>query len=439
MAGLIRSIVSGVCGLAGLCAAGGAVAADAIPGEQYCDSHPISSISFSGNRVTRAQVMLRESAQAIDAPCSLDDIIDTIQNIMDLGLFRSVRAEMQLINDALDVQFIVREKFFFLAVPRFSRTTDGELRAGLQLRWDNFAGRLHELKITSEKRQEDNGQGRSGFVHSIGYNVPRFLGNNFGLAFSARSARRQVEFSQDAVIYGEGIRVGSQFEVQLSRWVNRSNGVQGLKFYGGVRVEHRDFEIHDGDAGPFTEGSDISLLFGVENRKLHVESYRRRGWVYGGGLRIASPATGSDFHYHRADAYFRWYHPLSSGLRNLNVHARLGISDGAPFGERAYDIGGGDVLRGMPPGSRSGDVMTLLNVEYLSSFFTWPDWRWVLFVDAGNTYLKDAVKPLRQFVRPGIGLRWKIEALTNTDLRVDVAWDAEARRARAYVATRLTF
>ena len=126
-----------------------ALAADAIPGEQWCD-RTIDNIRFAGNKVTRAQVIERELVQREGELCSLDDIIDGIQNIMDLGLFKSIRAELDLVDELLTLRYIVGEKIYFLPLPRFSRTSDGELRMGAQLRWDNFMGRLHQLKLTSE-------------------------------------------------------------------------------------------------------------------------------------------------------------------------------------------------------------------------------------------------------------------------------------------------
>lgn len=111
----------------------------------------------------------------------------------------------------------------------------------------------------------------------------------------------------------------------------------------------------------------------------------------------------------------------------------------APFGERTYEIGGGELMRGMESGAHSGNIMTLLNVEYLSGFFAYPLWRWMVFVDAGNVYLKDDVNVLKQYVRGGVGLRRKIEALTNTDLRLDLAWDPVEGKLKPYLSTSLTF
>jgi len=103
------------------------------------------------------------------------------------------------------------------------------------------------------------------------------------------------------------------------------------------------------------------------------------------------------------------------------VRARLGLSDGAAFGERAYSIGGGEILRGVAPSRDTGDLLTLLNIEYLEAVFVAPTWRWAVFVDIGNVFLKGDSDWLDQNLRAGVGIRWKIEALTNTDLRIDIA------------------
>lgn len=98
------------------------LAADAISGAQWCD-RPVDKIRFQGNNITRPHVMLRELVQKQGMSCSLDDVIDGIQNIFDLGLFKSVRAELHWAGEALELRYIVSEKIFFylyldLAAPR---------------------------------------------------------------------------------------------------------------------------------------------------------------------------------------------------------------------------------------------------------------------------------------------------------------------------------
>ena len=413
------------------------LAADAVPGEQYCD-RPVHKVVFHGND-TKRYVLLREVLQKEGANCSLDDVVDSVQSVMNLGLFRSVVAEFLLNDDRLELHITVDKKFALLVIPRFSRTSDAELRAGVQIRWDNVAGLLHQMKLTSETRQADDGDGNEGFVHNIAYNVPRFFGSDFGMGVSFAVRRQQVDFLQDGINFGAGINQSRQLDFTLSRWASNTAGVAGLRYFGGFQIATSDLTVNDGETGPFVEGNDINLVVGWENSQKQVNSYRRQGRVYGASLRFANDETHSDFNYIRLDGFWRMYKALPGDSKNLNVQLRLGLSDGAPFGRRAFAIGGGEILRGLPPGAATGDILTLANVEYLSAFAGREYWRWVLFTDIGNVYKRDRIKLHHQKVRAGIGLRRKLEALSNADLRLDLAWDNRARRFRSFFSTHLTF
>jgi len=415
-----------------------AQAADAIAGEQWCD-RLVSRVLFSGNRVTRDHVIRRELVQSAGSPCSLDDVIDGIQNILDLGLFKSVRAELSINAQALELTYIVVEKIYFLPIPRFSRTSDGELRYGGQLRWDNFLGQLHQLKLTSEKRQEDDGRGRTGYVSRLEYTVPRFFGSRYGMQLNAGSERRNAELSQDDVVYGEARRESRNLEWRLARWANQSTGVQGLSYFAGFGLEQRQYELQSGTAGPYTDGENAFVMAGFDIRNVHQDTYRRRGTQQSVVARLAQQVLGADFSYARVDTQMRWYIPLQNPQANLNIQWRLGLSSSAPFGERSYSIGGGDVMRGMRTGTATGDILTLLNLEYLSGFFSYPEWRWLVFSDIGNVYRDNKVDLTDQHVRLGAGLRWKLTAITNTDIRLDVAWDPGRQKFTPYVSTSLTF
>lgn len=457
--------------LAALAVAGRAGAADAVPGERWCGvpdgdgpAREVARIEFVGNDVTRAAVLERELHQRVGETCSLDAVIDGIQGLFDLGLFRAVRAELVLedgasrptVPPAIDVpppasprnaratgelvlRYVVREKIFFLAVPRISRTSDGELRTGLQLRWDNFAGRLHELRITAERRREDDGRGRAGHVRVLDYRVPRFLGSAWGASLELAVEDRAVGLVRESRSFGEARRESRRIGFGVARWLGGSDGVRGWRADVGVGVEARDLALESGTLGPFTDGFDASLSAGLARDAIHRDRFRRRGHEFEASVRVAGDWTGSDFAHHRLDVRWARYVPLDGGIRNLNVQARLGLADGAPFGEAPYAIGGGELLRGVAPGRDVGELLALVNVEYLDAFFTRPHWRRVLFVDVGNVHPKDRVRPLAQNVRVGAGLRYKLEALTRTDLRLDVAWDPDEDRVATYVATSLTF
>ena len=414
------------------------LSADAIPGEDFCN-RLIDSIIFEGNRVTKPQVLLREIDQQIDQPCSIDQIVDSTQNIMDLGLFSTVLADLSMIDEQLRLRFTVKEKLYFLAIPRFSRTSDAEIRAGAQLRFDNFLGRLHQVRVTSESRKEDDGEGPGGFVHSLDYNIPRFFGSDYGLAFQVASDRRKLNLALDGTEFGIGQSETQMLGMLATRWRNESQGVQGLRYYFGFLYRERDLSLLSGEAGPFSGGTDITAIIGAESKQIHQDLFRRRGSIMGGSLSFANDNTGSDFSYTRADLYGAVFLPLSRGIRNINVRGRIGISNGAAFGESSYSIGGGELVRGMKGGQVSGDVMALLNVEYLQAWFDYPQWRWVVFGDIGNVYKRNDINLLKLRARGGVGLRWKLLSLSNTDLRVDVAWDPDRSRAQAYVSSNLTF
>ena len=414
------------------------MSADAIPGEEFCD-RAVASIVFSGNRVTQPQVLLREIVQQIDAACSIDLIIDSTQGIMDLGLFKSVYAELSITDTGLQLQFVVKEKLYFFLVPRISRTSDAELRGGAQLRFDNFLGRLHQMRITSERRKENDGDGPGGYVHRLSYNVPRFFGSDYGLGVELGRDRRQLNLSTDGTELGQARSETQTVGVRFSRWMDQTKGVQGKRYFFGVRFSTRDLDLFSGRAGPYRGGNDLSITVGVEGKRVHQDAYRRRGMVFGASLSTANPAIGSDFEYTRADVYAKAYKPLSGGIRNLNVYARMGISDGAAFGESSYGIGGGEQLRGLQQGSRSGDLMALVNIEYLHALYDYPQFRIVAFTDIGDVYKARKVNLSKMQVRSGAGIRFKLLNFSNTDLRVDVAWDSSRERLQTYVSSNLTF
>lgn len=427
--------------LAGALAAGASAtrAADAIPGEELCDGRPVARVAFTGNRVTKAEVMARELPLKPGDACELDDVIDGFQPLEDLGLFRSVFASLELDGrDELVLRYTVREKFFFIAVPRLSRSTDGELRAGVSLEWDNFLGRLHELEVLSEWRREDDGKGNRSFVNRVRYDVPRLLGSDYGFGVALKAERRGVDFERDGVDVGAGERRVGALGLGLSRWVE-GGGTQGTRVFVGGGIEHRSLTVESGERGPARAGVDLNVRAGFERRRVHLDRWRRTGMRYGASAAMADRALGSDFTWHRVDAWAARYLPLGTGLRNLNLRASLGISDRAPFGERFYDVGGGDLLRGVDTGTRDGDVRLLFNAELLTAFASRPAVRWVVFADIGNAWRHDAVGVLDLDGGAGIGLRWKVQAISDTDVRIDLAWDHAEGRVRPYVSTKLTF
>ncbi len=414
-------------------------AADAVPGEEFCDAF-IDRITFSGNKKTRDIVLLEQLDFSAGDRCSLDPVVDGIQSIMDLRLFRSVAASFTRQAGVTTLDYQVVEKIYFLPIPRFSRTSDGELRYGGQLRWDNFRGRNHRLKLTAERREEDDGSGPGGDHYEIEYDILRFFGSDTGVSADFVYQRKLRQLELDGVEYGTADSNDSRVRLLLSRWVNQGGVTQGLRYTFGLRIQRRDQQLLSGTMGPFVDGLDVGLGIGVIKRDVRDELFRLNGYEWGARFELSSNVFGSGFDYNRTDVFFRRYMPLRGlSLRNLNYQLRLGFSNDGPFGTRLYSLGGGENHRSREKRSKTGDVLVLANIEYLAG---WPGnqaLRWVLFSDIGNVYRHNAINLLNQKFGVGAGIRWKLLSFSNTDLRLDAAWDHRERSFRYFFSTNLTF
>lgn len=102
----------------------------------------INEIRFEGNEVTKESLLRKEIFFSEGDQLDNRKIQDSVQAIMDLGLFRSVDYSLQ--EKATDPQLVdvvieVKEKYYLIIIPQ-SRTEDNEIHLGIQLRWDNIGG-----------------------------------------------------------------------------------------------------------------------------------------------------------------------------------------------------------------------------------------------------------------------------------------------------------
>ncbi len=410
-----------------------------IEGEELCQGK-LDSIYFSGNQTTKEIVFRQEMTIAEHAECSLEKILESRQNMMDLGIFSSVKPTLIQYPDRLILQYRVKEKHYILPIPRISRTSDGEIRLGIQLRMDNFSGLNHQLKLTSEKHAEEDGAGRKGFEHAFEYNVPRFENSLYGISVKLEHLEKQYQLKRDGVVFGESDRAGDKFELRLHRRRDKSAGSRGWQNSYRFRYEIRGHHLTEGELGPFEEGQNLEISAALTRQEVHLDKYRRRGFTYGGELSFAFDLFGADYSYQRFDAFYRGYRPIdASTLTNFNYNVEIGYSNGKPFGERAFSLGGGDTLRGLAGRTIDGDIKLLANLEYLSALKSRPAIRWVVFWDIANTFPRWEFKPARTETGLGTGIRWKIVSFVKVDLRVDFAFSLSEKKLYSYFATKLNF
>ena len=108
---------------------------------------PVVEIAFEGNRVTRASVLRQELLIREGDPADPEAIEASRQSLMNLGLFKDVRADTTPVEDGVVLTYRLTEKYFYFVLPRLSRSADGDLRYGGEVRADNVFGLNHRLRL----------------------------------------------------------------------------------------------------------------------------------------------------------------------------------------------------------------------------------------------------------------------------------------------------
>ena len=382
----------------------------------------INEIRYEGNDVTQASLLNREIY--IKKGDVVDDVLieKSRQAIMDLGLFKTVsfylkNTQAERVNDEevlVDVLFVLEEKYFIIVLPRL-KIDDNEIYYGLQLNWDNVAGINHRMRVLFQNRGVSDGIQET--RNLFRYSYPNVNGSTYNIGVHVEESNRVDET--------EGVinRQDEIYGLTLSRWLNSQGRNRGWFVGGGVTYQYRDNDVI---VGAELSGKIDTVIMGFETGYVSVSDYEynRGGKSYGYKLDWSHESIGSeDFfvrHYLYYKSYYRFYdYPLS----NLNVQTVLGHANNYILGASAFTLGSRNDLRGYENDRFSGNTMLLTNVEYMFPHDDYPIIRYVGFVDIGNTYdrLSDVFhKPLNLGV--GVGLRWKIRAFVNLDLRADFGY-----------------
>ncbi len=406
----------------------------------FAAAETLQAIRFAGNDTTRPEVMLQEMSIGVGDPLDLALIEDSRQAIMDLGLFKAVRAELLQEPEGAALLITVEEKWYILPIPRVGVRADGEADYGMELRFDNLFGLNQRFKleyITKDSVTTDAPLRRELFV---GYTYPRIIGTPYQLDVSAGHVTREQRQLDDG---GEEIGLYRQdsrsLRLGLYRWQRVSGPSRGWRYGGGIGLQQEVYQHLDGAAVPYQDASNVQVNALVEFVDVREEQYRRRGRAYGYSIELGVPQL-ADFSYNRHLLYYRRYLPLDDQRSNINYRFQLGLANGEAFGSRAWSLGGSTSLRGYEGGYVAGNAMLLNNIEYLFPLSGYRQLRGVLFSDIGSAWPGVMEMDLGDLkVSAGVGLRWKVQLFVDVTIRLDFAWGLEPETQMTYLETSTMF
>lgn len=408
-----------------------------------CAAEPlpvISEIQFAGNKTTRSEILLQEMLVKPGDPADPALIEQSRQAIMDLGLFKWVRAELLPAPDGRVLHISVKEKYYFLVIPKLNRSDEG-VGYGGQLRLDNIAGLNQQLKLTYENEKTNLSSSGEQDVFSLLYVYPRVFGGPYRLELDGGVERLPVETLTGDTVTANYDRTSSIAGFRLTRWLNLKGPSQGWQVGGGLVWHQLTHSYLSGTPNLYQDGTAVGAVGLIEYNEVHDYLYSRGGKNYGVNVEYGLPGLGSDSGYDRELFYYRGYWPVFDWPHhNLDVQFQLGLSSGALFGIDAYSLGGSSSLRGYESGSITGNAFVSANVEYKAPLFGYYPLRGVVFVDAGDAFPSNSDISLSGLKwSAGLGVRLKLKAFVRLDLRVDAAYAFDTKETKVYASSKQMF
>jgi outer membrane protein assembly factor BamA len=401
---------------------------------------PLADIRFAGNHTTQPEVMLQEMVIRPGDEIDAARIETSRQGIMNLGLFKSVTAE--LLEEAAGTVLLITvvEKWYILPIPRVGVRGDGDAEYGMELRFDNLFGmnqRLELETITKESLTSETPLRRELFV---GYSYPRIVGTPYQLDVGAGEVTREErQLDEAGVETGTYEQRSRNLRFGLYRWQSVTGPSRGLRYGGGTALLWERYRHVSGAPVPHRDARNVQLNGLLELVEVDEDRYRRRGRVYGYAPTVGLSQLG-DFGYHQHLFYYRRHLPLDEQRANLDYRFQLGLARGKAFGLYGWTLGGSSSLRGYEKEYVTGNAMLLNNIEYLFPLSGYRQMRGVIFSDFGNAWPEASDMDLTDLkAAVGIGLRWRVQTFVNVTIRIDHAWGLEAKTQATYLSTRTMF
>lgn len=407
----------------------------AAAGARAQEHPPIREIEFRGNETTRPVTMLREMTVHVGGPADPREVERSRQYVQDLGLFRSVHADLEPVEGGVRLVITVKEKYYILPLPRADVSSDGGYGYGVQMTWNNVWGLNHTFRPYFERRQPSEGdedpekrgvQTRS----QLRYSAP-FVYGKFGVDLAAGYFKTPY---LAPLVYEQTMTFAS---ATLTRKLSEGRKSQGWTGYTGLSWND---EVHSGaqvptDPDAVARGHALSLSAGAYYRDLRFNVYSDEGVAFGFGAQSATTAVASDYHFTGWGVnYARYLNVGDVPHQNLNLQFDMASRHDGAYGGDAFAIGGTETVRGFEPETAKGDFYYAASIEYLRPVFR-NSIRLLAVVDAANAFPGFGDANLdKVYVSAGIGVRVRIQAFVALDLEIGWAWPLNGGPPRLFAS-----
>ena len=390
------------------------------------DEPRIVDIRIIGNDVTKARIIEQELAVAIGDVATNQALADSRQSVQDLGLFRSVQISQEPAEGGVVVLVHVREKRFFLPIPRLDTSSDLDYTYGAQLRWSNVWGLNHRLTAYVEETQYRKDRNLdSARSARVSYLAPYIAGSDYSLSATAERTeqvtlnRRNPGPDEDNT-FEETLH---EFELLGLRSFSTTRPRRGWTRGTGLYWQH---QRAGGLQAPPSDGKATAVVGLASYDDMRFNVYSHTGQHLDLRAELAVNGVGSDYGYERLEATYRDYRAFGNTPHQpIHMIAAGGVLAGGPRSRNPFSMGGSSRMRGYDSDYIEGDSYWYLAGEYLRPV----RWNWlrVLAVaELGGARRSDFDRYPDQtdrslFASVGLGFRARITWFVDIDLELGIA------------------
>ena len=320
----------------------------------------IEKIRFEGNRVTQDVVMLREMTVEPGDPADQNKIKESVQNIMNLGLFERVtyRIEPGTEVDSVILVITVIERYYVIPLPTARLNGNNHVEYGAKLRWNNIWGMNHRLSW--DLINKGPSEGTHQYTNNIQYLIPRPFSSRYELTLKLDDARDVIDDPDN----GLQIQRSSDLGFDVLKWLGKEGVSKGLFAAGGISYVTKKFTFLGSPTG--FERRDNTVIYSTRAGFDAIREYEfnRSGTFLQYKLQFSGNSnvtTNKPFVKHEIE-FIHLIRFGQSPQSNFNYNIAIGSSNNNVLGNKAFSIGGNTNLRGYETDAYRGNAMLGMNI-----------------------------------------------------------------------------